>query len=84
MEIESDVHQENGKPMSASQEQSKAPEPEPEPEPSPEDEEAAAAKKAKEEADQEKKLGTDAYKKRQFDSAIEHYSKAWELHKDIT
>ncbi|TKA67030.1 hypothetical protein B0A49_07166 [Cryomyces minteri] len=84
MEIESDVHQENGKPMSVSQEQSKAPEPEPEPEPSPEDEEAAAAKKAKEEADQEKKLGTEAYKKRQFDSAIEHYSKAWELHKDIT
>ena len=59
---------------------SKAPEPEPEPE----DEEALAAKKAKEEADAEKKLGTESYKKRQFDDAIEHYTKAWEIHKDIT
>jgi len=61
-----------------------APEPEPEPEAAPEDEEAVAAKKAKEEADQEKKIGTDLYKKRDFDAAIEHYTKAWELHKDIT
>ncbi|MCJ1381718.1 Hsp90 cochaperone [Xylographa soralifera] len=58
--------------------------PEPETEPEPEDEEAAAKQKAKEEADAEKKLGTENYKKRQFDEAIEHYSKAWELHKDIT
>jgi len=61
---------------------SKAPEPAPEPEP--EDEEAAAAKKAKEEADQEKQLGTQAYKKRSFDEAIQHYTKAWDIHKDIT
>ena len=59
-------------------------EPEPEPQPEAEDEEAIAAKKAKEEADQEKKLGTEAYKKRQFDEAIAHYTKAWEIHKDIT
>jgi len=59
-------------------------EPTPEPEPEPEDEEAVAAKKAKEEADAEKALGTASYKKRQFDDAIAHYSKAWELHKDIT
>lgn len=63
-------------------EPAKAPEPEPEPEP--EDEEAVKAKKAKEEAEGEKKLGTDNYKKRQFDIAIEHYDKAWSLHKDIT
>ena len=56
----------------------------PEPEPEPEDEEAIAAKKAEEEAEAEKKLGTEFYKKRQFDEAIEHYSKAWDLHKDIT
>jgi stress-induced-phosphoprotein 1 len=62
----------------------KAKEPSPEPEPEPEDEEAVAAKKAKEEAEAEKKLGTESYKKRQFDAAIEHYSKAWDLHKDIT
>lgn len=61
---------------------SKAPEPEPEAEP--EDAEAAQSRKAKEEADAEKKLGTEFYKKRQFDPAIEHYAKAWELHKDIT
>ncbi|KAL9115870.1 MAG: hypothetical protein Q9227_000238 [Pyrenula ochraceoflavens] len=59
-------------------------EPTPEPEPEPEDEEAIAKKKAKEEADAEKKLGTECYKKRQFDEAIQHYSKAWELNKDIT
>ncbi|EXJ87505.1 stress-induced-phosphoprotein 1 [Capronia epimyces CBS 606.96] len=58
--------------------------PEPEPEPEEEDEEAIAAKKAKEEAEKEKKLGNEFYKKRQFDEAIGHYSKAWELHKDIT
>lgn len=59
-------------------------EPEPEPEPEPEDEEAAAKKKAKAEADEEKNLGTENYKKRQFEEAIAHYEKAWELHKDIT
>ena len=58
--------------------------PEPEPEPEPEDEEAIAKRKAKEEAEAEKKLGTENYKGRQFDAAIEHYSKAWELYKDIT
>ena len=58
--------------------------PEPEPEPEPEDEEAIASKKAKEEADKEKQLGTENYKKRQFDEAIAHYTKAWETHKDIT
>ncbi|EON95989.1 putative heat shock protein sti1 protein [Phaeoacremonium minimum UCRPA7] len=64
--------------------QKKAPEPEPEPEPIEEDEEAVAAKKAKEEADKEKAIGTENYKKRNFDAAIEHYQKAWDLHKDIT
>ncbi|KAI0474149.1 hypothetical protein GGR56DRAFT_566833 [Xylariaceae sp. FL0804] len=63
-------------------EPAKAPAPEPEPEP--EDEEAAAKKKAKEEADKEKALGTENYKKRNFDEAIKHYSKAWDTHKDIT
>lgn len=58
--------------------------PSPEPEPEPEDEEAIAAKKAKAEAEKEKQLGTASYKKRQFDDAIEHYSKAWDIHKDIT
>ncbi|KAF2421261.1 hypothetical protein EJ08DRAFT_518484 [Tothia fuscella] len=49
-----------------------------------EDEDAKAKKEAKEAADKEKALGTENYKKRQFDAAIEHYNKAWELHKDIT
>ncbi|KAL1297941.1 hypothetical protein AAFC00_006454 [Neodothiora populina] len=66
------------------QETQTEPEPEPEPEQEPEDEEAAAKKKAKEDADAEKALGTASYKKRQFDDAIAHYSKAWELHQDIT
>lgn len=62
----------------------KEPEPAPEPEPEPEDDDTKAAKEAKEKADSEKALGTENYKKRNFDAAIEHYSKAWELHKDIT
>jgi len=59
----------------------KEPEPEPEPE---DDEEAKAAKEAKAQADELKKKGTEFYKKRQFDEAIDYYSKAWDLHKDIT
>ena len=54
------------------------------PEPEVEDEDAIAQRKAKEEAEAEKKLGTELYKKREFDVAIEHYSKAWDVHKDIT
>ena len=82
-EPEEDTPMPDARPSSAATGQStKAPEPVPEPEP--EDEEAAAKQKAKEEAEAEKKLGTENYKKRQFDAAIEHYSKAWELHKDIT
>ncbi|KAL3432508.1 hypothetical protein BDV09DRAFT_174082 [Aspergillus tetrazonus] len=60
------------------------PKKEPEPEPEPEDEETIAKKKAQEAGDAEKKIGNDFYKKKQFDEAIEHYSKAWELNKDIT
>lgn len=62
----------------------KAPEPEPEPEPMEEDEESIAKRKAKEEADKLKAQGTAEYKKRNFDAAIENYTKAWETHKDIT
>lgn len=57
---------------------------EPSPEPEPEDEEAAENAKAKAAAEEEKKLGTENYKKRNFEQAIAHYSKAWELYKDIT
>ncbi|KAG9778583.1 Hsp90 cochaperone [Exophiala dermatitidis] len=84
-EAEEDVPMTDARPES--KEEKKEPEqkqPEPEPEPEPEDEEAIAKKKAKEEAEKEKKIGNDFYKTRQFDEAIEHYSKAWELHKDIT
>ncbi|TPX16028.1 uncharacterized protein E0L32_000362 [Thyridium curvatum] len=61
-----------------------APKKAPEPEPEPEDEEALETKKAKEAADKEKALGTENYKKRNFDEAIKHYQAAWDLHKDIT
>src|ERR1700733_4339880 len=80
-EHEEDVPMPDARPSSkAAPSQAKEPSPEPEPE----DEEVIAARKAKEEAEAEKKLGTENYKKRQFDAAIEHYSKAWDLHKDIT
>ncbi|KAK0327514.1 Hsp90 cochaperone [Friedmanniomyces endolithicus] len=71
-------------PMPDARPASKVEEVKEEPEPEPEDEEAAAAKKAKEEADKEKTEGTALYKKRQFDDAISHYTKAWDLHKDMT
>lgn len=58
--------------------------PEAEPEPEVEDEEALEKKKAKEAAEKEKQLGTENYKKRNFDEAIKHYQAAWDLHKDIT
>ena len=57
-------------------------EPSPEPEPE-ESEEDKAAKEAKVKADELKKKGTEFYKKRQFDEAIENYNEAWETHKDI-
>ena len=84
-EAEEDMPMPDARPASSKPaEPKKAPVPEPEPAPEPEDEEAVAAKKAKEEAEAEKKVGTENYKKRNFDIAIQHYEKAWELHKDIT
>ncbi|KAJ5121076.1 uncharacterized protein N7515_009037 [Penicillium bovifimosum] len=50
----------------------------PTPEPEPMDEEAINKKKTQEAGDAEKRL------KKQFDEAIEHYTKAWEINKDIT
>ncbi|KAI1843616.1 hypothetical protein JX265_007402 [Neoarthrinium moseri] len=80
-EAEEDVPMPDRPAAQSKPEPKKAPEPEPEPEL---DEEELAKKKAKEEADKEKALGTENYKKRNFDEAIKHYSAAWELHKDIT
>jgi len=41
--------------------------------------------KARKEAEAEKKSGTEAYKKRDFEAAITHFSKAWDVWpKDIT
>ncbi|KAK0730905.1 hypothetical protein B0H67DRAFT_528130 [Lasiosphaeris hirsuta] len=64
-------------------EPTKAPTPEPTAEEEV-DQEALEKKKAKEAADKEKALGTENYKKRNFDEAIKHYKAAWELYKDIT
>lgn len=44
----------------------------------------AADKDAQKAADEEKQRGNERYLKRDFDAAITHYQKAWELHKDIT
>ncbi|KUJ24291.1 TPR-like protein [Mollisia scopiformis] len=79
-EAEEDVPMPDARPSSSKPE--KAPEPEPAPEPM--DEEAAEKAKAKAAAEEEKKLGTENYKKKNLDQAIIHYSKAWELYKDIT
>lgn len=80
---EEDVEMPDLQPTAAKKEEpKKAPEPEAEPEP--EDEEAKEKKAKKAEADKEKAAGTEAYKKRQFDEAIAHYTKAWETFQDIT
>ncbi|TVY44912.1 Heat shock protein-like protein [Lachnellula occidentalis] len=79
-EAEEDVPMTDARPASTQPPKAKEPEPEPEPE----DTEAQEKAKAKAAAEAEKKLGTEQYKKRNFDEAIAHYSKAWELHKDIT
>lgn len=84
-DVEEDIPMPDARPSSTKSAQpTKAPEPEPASESEPEDEDALATRKAKEDAEAEKKLGTENYKKRQFDAAIEHYGRAWELHKDIT
>lgn len=79
-EAQEDVEMPDARP--ASTQPQKEPEPEPEPEVE-ETEEEKAAKEAKIKADELKKKGTEFYKKRQFDEAIENYTKAWETHKDI-
>ncbi|KAF3019235.1 Hsp90 cochaperone [Neopestalotiopsis sp. 37M] len=82
-EAEEDVEMPDARPASNPTPPKKEPTPEPEPE-AEVDEEELAKKKAKEDADKEKALGTENYKKRNFDEAIKHYKAAWELHKDIT
>lgn len=54
------------------------------PQPEPEDDEAKAKREAKQRAEEEKKLGAESYKKRDFDAAVEHFANAWDTHKDIT
>ncbi|RKO90552.1 hypothetical protein BDK51DRAFT_17536 [Blyttiomyces helicus] len=55
-----------------------APAPEPVPEPEVSDEEREKKEK-RANSDSEKALGNDAYKKRNFEEAIAHYDKAWDL-----
>ncbi|KAE8451094.1 hypothetical protein EG329_004766 [Mollisiaceae sp. DMI_Dod_QoI] len=80
-EAEEDVPMTDARPSSSKPEAKEA---EPEPEPEPMDDDAAEKRKAKAAAEEEKKLGTENYKKKNLDQAIIHYSKAWELYKDIT
>lgn len=58
------------------------PEPAPAAPPEPEDmSEEAQQKKA---ADAEKELGNEAYKKKKFEQALQHYGKAMELYDQVT
>lgn len=78
---EEDVEMTDARPSPKAQPQKES---EPEPMQEEEDEEAKAAKEAKAKADELKKKGTELYKKRQFDEAIDLYTQAWDLHKDMT
>ncbi|XP_042485087.1 hsp70-Hsp90 organizing protein 3-like [Macadamia integrifolia] len=60
-------------------EPAKKPEPEPEPEPMEVSEEEKEARERKAQAQKEREAGTAAYKKKDFETAIQHYSKAAEL-----
>ncbi|XP_027181148.1 hsp70-Hsp90 organizing protein 3-like [Coffea eugenioides] len=57
----------------------KAPEPEPEPEPMEHSGEEKEVKERKAQAQKEKEAGNAAYKKKDFEAAIQHYTKAFEL-----
>lgn len=57
----------------------KAPEPEPEPEPMELSGEEKEVKDRKAQAQKEKEAGNAAYKKKDFETAIQHYTKAFEL-----
>jgi stress-induced-phosphoprotein 1 len=81
-EAQEDVEMPDARPAPTQPKREPTPEPEPEPE-AEETEEEKAAKENKIKADELKKKGTEFYKKRQFDEAIENYTKAWETHKDI-
>jgi stress-induced-phosphoprotein 1 len=81
-EAEEDVPMPDARPASTKPEPAK-PAPK-EPTPEPEDDGAKEKAKAKAAAEEEKKLGTEQYKKKNFDEAIAHYTKAWETYKDIT
>ncbi|RDL42526.1 putative stress-induced protein STI1 [Venustampulla echinocandica] len=80
-EHEEDVSMPDARAAPAEAPKPREPEPQAAPEPDTEDQEKAKAKAA---AEAEKALGTQQYKKKNFDEAITHYSKAWELYKDIT
>lgn len=66
-------------PKPSKEEKKPAPEPEPEPEPMELSGEEKEAKERKQKALQEKDAGNAAYKKKDFDKAIDHYTKALEL-----
>ncbi|XP_020216657.1 hsp70-Hsp90 organizing protein 1 [Cajanus cajan] len=63
----------------AEAEPTKQPEPEPEPEPMELTEDERSAKQRKAEAQKEKEAGNAAYKKKDFETAIQHYTTALEL-----
>ncbi|OIW10821.1 hypothetical protein TanjilG_27767 [Lupinus angustifolius] len=80
-----DAEAEASSPSPSQSERKRAAEPEPVPEPEPQPEpmeipdEEKEAKEKKAQAQKEKEAGNAAYKKKDFDTAIQHYSKALEL-----
>ncbi|GAV46658.1 hypothetical protein ZYGR_0A02510 [Zygosaccharomyces rouxii] len=76
--------QESAKPKEPESKPEPRKEPKQEPKQEPEAMEVDEEPNSRVAAEAEKAEGNKLYKARQFEEAIEHYNKAWELHKDIT
>ncbi|CAL0314292.1 unnamed protein product [Lupinus luteus] len=78
-EAEAEAEASSSSPLQSERKRAAEPEPEPQPEPMEVPDEEKEVKERKVQAQKEKEAGNAAYKKKDFDTAIQHYSKALEL-----
>ncbi|KAE9596787.1 hypothetical protein Lal_00008008 [Lupinus albus] len=78
-EAETEAEASSSSPLQSERKRAAEPEPEPQPEPMEIPDEEKEVKERKVQSQKEKEAGNAAYKKKNFDIAIQHYSKALEL-----